>query len=186
MIRHACSCSEVLVTRIFSWCEAEYLKSCEDFVTFYKFLTDAEVLREGSNPRGVVGEVRTGGKRSFSWMRYERLSQKFSQAGTKAQCKSSSRTMVSHGFASVSLARRRKLLAVGRLLPSNSFHHIYTFYWILDNATYNCIRFPAVFLSLSDCRNSPLLPHRLLELALDLEKVKRISAIYARVRVRRG
>jgi len=124
LTNHTRSCSKVLlVTRIFSWCEIEHPKPCKDFVTFYKFLTGAEVFREGSNPRGV-GEVWRGGKRSFSWMRYERLSQKFSQPGTKARCKSSSRTTPSHSFASVSLARRRKLL-VERLPPSNSFRYIY-------------------------------------------------------------
>lgn len=77
-----------------------------------------------------------------------------------------------------------------RLLPSNSFRRIYTLYWILDNSTYNCIRFLAMW-TISPAagrRNSPFLSRWLPECALDftIGKAKRISVICTRVRVRRG
>lgn len=140
-----------LVTRIFSQIENRTYDSAGTLSRFRSFSTTrAEVLLEGGNPHGVAREVRAGEKRSFFWMRYEKLSSRESKVfadPNKGSHKSSSRTT-----STVSCFRFARSLARRKLrdrMPTSGCRRTlltaYALYRILDNTTCNCIRLPAVF-----------------------------------------
>lgn len=127
-----------LVTRIFSQIENGTRDSARTLSRFRSFSTTrTEVLLEGGNPHGVAREVRAGEKRSFSWMRYEKLSSRESKVfadSNKGSHKSSSRatsaTVSCFRFAR-SLARRKLR---GRMPTSGCRRTLLTaLYRILDN-----------------------------------------------------